>query len=142
MTQFIETVRVPSHSLTFNLKASIFDLLKTREGTCSKRTGYVVKVCSLDKIVKAFINPADCSNSFIVECTFETFTPQVGVQYGAKTLAIYPEGLICEINQCVTAFITDHDDQEVTVGQFINVKLLEIIFSNGRFKCVGIFLKT
>jgi DNA-directed RNA polymerase subunit E'/Rpb7 len=137
--KLVKTVRVPSCSLTRDLKTNIFTLLKNLEGTCTKKSGYIIKICSLDRIIKAYVNTADCSNSFIVECTIEAFYPEINVSYIAKILAVYPEGLIVEIKDCVTAFITTDASVEASsfVGSEIDVKLEEIIYVSGQFRCVG-----
>jgi DNA-directed RNA polymerase subunit E'/Rpb7 len=131
-----ESIRVPSIMLTRDLKTNILDILKAKESTCTKKYGYITKIWCIDKIYKAYVTTADSSNIFQVEYTFDAFKPELSIVYQSIILAIFPQGIIAEINGCVKVLIVDVKDY-VLVGQVINIRLNEIAFKSGQYQCVG-----
>ena len=132
MPTVIENIFIPSSALGVNLYNAIFNALKAKEGTCSTDKGCILSI-SFNRIIEAY---ASLTNKFVVEYTYESFMPLVGVSYSSIVVAVYPEGSIINVNWCkhVTALILN---KQFAVGTVVNVKLQEIKFNKNEFQCVA-----
>jgi DNA-directed RNA polymerase subunit E'/Rpb7 len=133
----LDWITLPSSELGSNLHHSLSNILRQREGTCSKKNGCVVRFVSLNKILEARIDFNYCTNRFHVDYTFESFLPRIGIVYPARVVSVYPEGSIVAVNDCdfVSALLID---AHMRVGECINVTLKEIAFRpKVAFQCVA-----
>lgn len=84
--------------LSHKIRAEILSLLKTtKEGTCTKKYGYIVRVISLDEIHDARFCIADKTNHFTVIYTINSFIPVIGDVYSATVFKTYTEGILANI---------------------------------------------
>jgi DNA-directed RNA polymerase subunit E'/Rpb7 len=132
-----DVVKVPSFMLTKDLRQNILSILRsTKEGTCTKKFGCILSIVELLDIHDSKICIADRTNHFHVTYSFNSFMPEVDVQYNASVFKSYPIGIIATIEGCTSIKILTPPGQ-YSCGDDIKVRIREIQFADESFMCDG-----
>lgn len=95
---FIDTIILPSECLDLNLKQNLFEELRSKkEEKCTKETGYVSKVISIEKILQAYISRADGSNRFKIQYKAQISRLELNIKYIGTVINLFEEGIFVGI---------------------------------------------
>ena len=139
MNTITETIKVPSLMLSQNIKQNILSLLRsTKEGFCTKKYGCVLKIVELIDIVEAIICIADKTNHFKVVYSFDSFLPEINVEYSGYVFRTYPpEGMIIVVAGCISIKILVSSSGRYSTGDEVRLIIRELEFISDSFMGVG-----
>lgn len=132
-----EIVKVPSMMLTKDLRKNILSILcSTKEGTCTKKNGCILRIVELVEIIDALICTADKSNHFKVTYSYISFIPEIGIEYSASVFKSYQDGIIVIVNGYPSIKVLVPPGK-YSCGDDVKVVIHELQFVDDSFMGVG-----
>ena len=134
----VEIVKVPAYMMDSKIRENIMSILRIKEGTCNSN-GCITRIVSLDDTLEAILHPFDPDAHVTVRYTCEMFRPSAGNVYNGMVYKSYDEGLLIDIEgyPCVRILVHQASSERPTIGQYVNVKIQDIVFKNDTFTGIG-----
>lgn len=134
---FRKCIELEPSMLSKNIKNNI--LTKLKDIKYAKEDGYIVETLNDIKIIDNHIESTSGYCAVLVEYYVKVFEPRNGAVVKAEVDMKYGDGALLKFHDMLL-WVPSIENKELNKGDIFTVKIQDVKFEKGVWKCIGVFV--